>query len=114
MYNPEQSAWSFQRDEDGVPGELVATLFVERQPDAEHWDARVHARGEATEGELREVAEFAAWAGQGSDVWFRTGDIRMVRALVASGYRLHVQQKDYLEYTYEWPPHTFEPPKERT
>jgi hypothetical protein len=102
MYDPERVEWVFERDDDGPTGERVGHLSMWRHPDNEYWSARVSMTYASAE-ERQEIADFAAWAGQGSDVWLRTtwgGPL--------AGYELHQKDGALYEYCAEWPP------KERT
>lgn len=106
-------AWTFHRDDGGVWGEPLCHLVMTRGPEDEHWSARFQASPEAraTEEEVKEVVEFAAWAGQGSDVWFVADakDSSLLYCLNQTGYQMHQVTESYAEFVFEWPPHKFEP-----
>lgn len=111
---PEECIWTFQRDNDGTPkpGAPSAYLMLERKEN-DNWHARMLEGEQLTEDELGEIAEFAAWAGQGSDVWFEVNPKHPVLPTVLHnrGYLLHQSRPDYMDYTFTWPPHKFAPPE---
>lgn len=109
-------SYTFHRDEGGVWGEVPTATLEMSRTSKDYWTAFVQHRDTTTVEELREVVEFAAWAGQGSDVWLtavRAGDRRLIAAANRSGYVLHTNDGLLLEYVFEWPPHKFEPPPKK-
>jgi len=108
-YGDENTAgWFFHRDVNGVRSEEYATgLRMARHDDV--WKGSIHVEGGVTLDEAKEVMQFAAWAGQGCDVWikFYRAPRIWIEAAIATGYRPH----EDMEYVFEWPPHKFEPPK---
>lgn len=115
---PNSAMWLFRRDDGGIWGEAIINLAMSRGADDDHWSARMSfAQESVTEAELREVAEFAAWAGQGSDVWLTARDRQIeIDALHNTGYQLHRfiprEGAREAEFIFEWPPHSFKPPEE--
>lgn len=106
--------WFFHRDEGGVPAtEYCTGLRMARHDDI--WKGAIHVEGGLTEEEMREVLEFAAWAGQGCDVWMRFYRVPQAWIPVANacGYQMHQITEGWTEFTFEWPPHTFQPPEQK-
>lgn len=58
---------------------------------------------------LPELAEFAAWAGQGLAVWMhqKDDDYEVLAALQKTGYGLHSVVDKKVEYIHDWPPKFF-------
>jgi len=116
--NTENEVWyNFHRDEDGIwEKSPLILLHMWREPEAEHWFARIAMQRTSMMSidEYEEVIQWAAWAGQGSDVWFRVAEPQkkspLLPALRRSGYTTHIKDE---EYCFEWPPgRTFEPREE--
>lgn len=106
--------WTFHREKDGFyDSEHIGQLVMIRDRQHDQWHATFSKASPYTEQECKEVAEFAAWAGQGSDVWFRTSISEPIMnvALLMSNYKLHIRSPEVMEYTFDWPPHTFIPPE---
>jgi len=102
---------NFHRDDNGIWEEKPAIVLAMKR-EGEHWNARLYMLTViATIDEIEEVVQWAAWAAQGSDVWVQVphSQSMVVPALVRSGFQLHEQTQDMVEYTKDWPPHTFEP-----
>jgi len=105
--------WDFHRDAggawDGIP---VVTLRMVRD-EKDYWRATMVGSPTLSSAELREVAEFAAWAGQGLDVWFalHPTDTELAAVLNDCGYQLHEAREDFMDFTFTWPPHKFVPPE---
>lgn len=111
----ESCAWNFHRDQGGVwSEEYVATLIMDWwDTNGEvHWGAQLSRVSDVTDEEFREIIEFAAWAGQGTDVWFLVDESR-AEVMNAAGYQFHQTKGSWMEFVFEWPPHRFEP-KEKT
>lgn len=97
--------WVFYRDEGGTQGtERVAELMTCFKHG--HWNASPSFSVGVTDEEIREVMEFAAWAGQGEDVWVRISALmeRAADQARASGYEMHREEDGVLEFVSEWPP----------
>ena len=104
-------AWTFHQDQEGVwTGQAMATLTLVRPLDDDRWSARLSYKWAEPE-ELREIVEFAAWAGQGTDVWFKVDPLQvdLIDALHEAGYEMHEVTGHYMDFVFEWPPHEFVP-----
>jgi glycosyltransferase involved in cell wall biosynthesis len=92
--------WSFTR---GLE-KWAATLRMEKDPDSDRMFASISARTpDLTRDELAEIAQFAVYACQGNDCWFRfsdPNDTTLVGALVEANFKEHTST----EYTHDWPP----------
>lgn len=109
------NVWVFYRDEGGAPS-AVAEAWLQLKIEDEH--VRVfcnvlNPKGLSSE-ECCELAEFASWAGQGNDTWFEFNENQnMIHALNTMGYQFHQElYPKRLEFTHDWPPHTFYSPEE--
>lgn len=100
--------WSFADAQDSL---LNARLFMTKDPEHDRMFARVlWRRRDLLPEEYRQIAEFAVYACQGNDCWFRVdprNDGSMIDGLYISNYKQHTH--DGTEWTHDWPP-DFWPP----
>lgn len=105
-YQSEDTAgWFFRRDLGHVWSKDITTgLRMARHGDV--WKASAYIEGGLAPEEIKEVLEFAAWAGQGCDVWFQVYRCpkQWVPVLNATGYQVHQVTEQVTEYVSEWPP----------
>jgi glycosyltransferase involved in cell wall biosynthesis len=110
---PVRCGWTFHRDEDGVAA-LDYCLALRMVRDGDVWKGSIHVEGgrdDLSGAEAKEVLEFAAWAGQGCDVWMKIPLGPWMAVANEAGYQMHQVTTEWAEFTFDWPPHKFEPPK---
>lgn len=100
--------WYFHREQEKL-WEPSPVAWLQVQEEGSHVRAFygvIPPLKQLDENEFLELAEYAAWAGQGNDVWFtiEDHDLHMERALEAVGYKLHEVARGTKEYCHDWPP----------
>lgn len=113
----DEYVWSFYRDVDGM-WDCMPIILLSFQRHQLGWKASViSASLNMTRAEYREVVEFAAWAGQGSNVLFELDCLRnesevnnhiLAAALDDTGYRKLLVEETFTQYCFNWPPHRFD------
>jgi len=108
------SIWSFSRSYGSMGvGLLSFTWDAERK---KYWANFAPDPDEKiTAAEYNEIGQFAAWAGQGNDVWFTADpdNEEMIEGLLSFNYEWHQKQGDYGDLVHEWPARRFVPPEEK-
>lgn len=98
--------WLFYANRQTAP---ICSLALDKDPDSDRMFASLNFRGtDMTREELLEVAEFAVYACQGNDCWFRfenADDAMLVGVLREAKYAEHTTT----EYTHDWPPNFWPP-----
>lgn len=107
--------WHFHRTKDGL-WDTSPTFWLHLEPAGDHMRANYGVTSPEcapTMPEACELAEFAAYAGQGSDVWFEHHgtyqDEMIAPGLLATGYVEHESTATFKDYTHTWPPRRFVP-----
>ena len=94
-------SWTFERMPQGEP---VICLDMEKDPNNDRMFAWIRCKpADVTRAELIQVAQFAVYACQGNDCWFRfknKDDVTLIGALVECNFKEHTPT----EYTHDWPP----------
>jgi glycosyl transferase family 2 len=105
-------ACDLRRDDDGVPGDVVATVLLEADEERDIFYATLNDSPDLTYEEQLEIAEFLVYAGQSKDIWIRVHPSRedLIAALKAMQYKEHRTTKEYIELTHGWPPDFWGPP----
>lgn len=96
-------SWVFYT-EDRVPPHPAAALRMFEDGDR-LWATMAYCDNSV----LEDVVEFAAWAGQGRDVWFGTcaDDPELIAVLVKKGFQDHMMGKKNADFVLSWPPKWF-------
>lgn len=111
----EMYTFDFNRGKDAPDANWVVRLFLFFAPMHETWRVGWLKSAHATHDELLEVAQFVAWAGQGTDVeviLLRTQRDE-IAAFREAGFKTHVEAPEHVELVYEWPPRRFVPPENK-
>jgi len=110
-----ESLWHFHRSS-GIIWETSPTFWLHLEQAEGHMRANygvIPPEVAPTMSEACELSEFAAYAGQGSDVWFECDDTfqgeSLAQGLIATGFELHQNTPTFKDYTHAWPPRRFEP-----
>jgi hypothetical protein len=101
-----------RRDDDGVPGDVIATVLLEPDDERDIFYATYEEWVPAiTDEQHREIAEFLVYAGQSKDIWIRMHPTResAIAAFKAMNYKEHRTTEEYIELTHAWPPDFWEP-----
>lgn len=103
---PLEYTYRFRRDGDFV---TTALLSIAQDPVYDRVIARLkYVRDGLTEDEMVNIVEFAMYAAQGNDCWFRfdsKDDTRLIAALTKCNFKEHTPT----EYTHDWPPDFWAP-----
>ena len=99
-------ACDLYRDQFGVPGDLIATVLLERDDTHDTFHATVNSQPYVTVTEYREIAEFLVYAGQSRDISIRYGASEGALGLGfrSANFKEHLHTDDYTELTHDWPP----------
>jgi hypothetical protein len=99
------------REDNGVPGAVIATVLLELDDESDRVFARVNGQWDIKVEEYMEIAQFLVYAAQSKDVWIRIRPIEgaLDTALRAANFKEHARTTEYIEFTHDWPPDFWKP-----
>jgi len=104
-------ACDLRRDNEGLPGEVVAAVLLEVDDTHDIWHATIDTRLPCTYMEYQEIAEFIMYAAQSKDIRLRCQpeEALLRQALENCNYKEHIVTEKFIEYSHDWPPDFWAP-----